>query len=296
MKAHPEGRRQALAFGRSGNGRGTTTFGKLSGSVGPSPAAPNRTRACKPSTASASLSCAVLTTESNIHNRPVVVRHRSLRTEQARLGICVLAGQGAQAVSALTQRQTAPIGFYCSRRSLRHLGRALPLAHSVMVMREAVMDARVRKAGLGDEGVLAVMNRVVERKDAARAGGDVAAPVSTRFVVDRFHMLLRRSSVRAWVAERDGETVGYVLAQFYCRRFEQSKEAAVPVGVVEQLVVYCEEDERCALVKQLLAEVYKQARSEALRHVELNETVVDYLKRCGADPSRLNLTELDNGQ
>ncbi len=153
------------------------------------------------------------------------------------------------------------------------------------------MDATVRKAGLGDEGVMAVMNRVVERLYATRSSAD-SPPVSTRFVVDRFQMLLRRSSVRAWVAEREGETLGYVLAQFYARRSD-AKGQSVRIGIVEQLVVYCDEDERCPLFVQLLQAVYEQAQAEGLQHVELSDTVTQYLEHCGIDPATLRLHASD---
>lgn len=140
------------------------------------------------------------------------------------------------------------------------------------------MVTRIRRATLGDEGVLAVMNRYLDEgahaPDTERTG-----PVSTSIIAHRFQIMLGEPTVRAWLAEQDGTTVGYVLARFHDGDPE-TNVAGPRCGEVYQFVIHCD-DGPTPLAQALVSEVVSAAAREGVDQLTLSTAVRARLSLCG---------------
>src|SRR5690348_5011489 len=80
------------------------------------------------------------------------------------------------------------------------------------------MDPVVRVAVAGDEGTLAALNGVVQELHVA-SRPDQFKPTRIEEVREWYRQMLQNAAARVWIAEVDGEPVGYVLA-IICERRE----------------------------------------------------------------------------
>jgi ribosomal protein S18 acetylase RimI-like enzyme len=78
------------------------------------------------------------------------------------------------------------------------------------------MIATIRKAGIGDEGLLASLNAFVQDIHLAKRPADFKT-TNIAELTDWYRSLLEASTGLAWIADLDGRPVGYVLAVVHQR-------------------------------------------------------------------------------
>ncbi|NOT25231.1 MAG: GNAT family N-acetyltransferase [Acidobacteria bacterium] len=78
------------------------------------------------------------------------------------------------------------------------------------------MNATIRKAGVGDEGVLASLNAFVQDLHLEKRPADFKT-TNIAELTATYRSVLEASTGRAWIADSDGRPVGYVLAVIHRR-------------------------------------------------------------------------------
>jgi ribosomal protein S18 acetylase RimI-like enzyme len=128
------------------------------------------------------------------------------------------------------------------------------------------MLVTIRDADEGDVAVLAVLSEGVQELHAGALPEFFKKP-ERGAVVDLFQSRLRRSDVRAWIAEVDGMPAGYAVATIR-ERPENALCRPRRVFEVDEIAVSVAH-RRQGVARALIERVLTQARSEGIREVEL---------------------------
>jgi hypothetical protein len=76
------------------------------------------------------------------------------------------------------------------------------------------MSVNIRRAAIGDEVLLAGLNRFVQQLHLANRP-DHFRPTQSAELATWYRSLLEQPSTRVWIAEQNGLPVGYVVALFH---------------------------------------------------------------------------------
>jgi GNAT superfamily N-acetyltransferase len=129
------------------------------------------------------------------------------------------------------------------------------------------LDATIRAAGPGDERILAELNALVHEIHLCRRP-DVFKPTDLDELAAWFQSLLPQAHVRAWIAEREGAPIGYVLA-FHHKGRENPFQLARPWCEIDQIAVQPTSRNR-GVARTLIQKVLDDADAENIRFIELN--------------------------
>lgn len=148
------------------------------------------------------------------------------------------------------------------------------------------MTATIRTAVIGDEEVLAKLNRFVQDLHLVRRP-DHFKPIQIPELVGWYRALLEKSTARMWIAEEEGLPVGYVLAIVH----------HLPESPFCQARHWCEIDQiavdpkcrRQGIGRALILEAVDEAKTQGIRDIEatswaFNEETHELLRQLGFVP------------
>ena len=97
------------------------------------------------------------------------------------------------------------------------------------------MSATIRNAIVGDEGLLARLNALVQDVHLEKRPADFKA-TDISALAAWYRSLLEASTARAWIAEQEGVPIGYILAVVY-RRTDNPFSPARQWWEIDQIAV-----------------------------------------------------------
>jgi ribosomal protein S18 acetylase RimI-like enzyme len=128
------------------------------------------------------------------------------------------------------------------------------------------MTTHVRQATHRDVELLVALNRVVQELHTS-ARPDYFKQIDTREVAAWFSAMLRKDTVRAWIAESSGSPVGYALTVRY-DRLENTFCSARHFCEIDQIGVAPACRKR-GVARALVERVLQDARARGIPEVEL---------------------------
>jgi GNAT superfamily N-acetyltransferase len=156
------------------------------------------------------------------------------------------------------------------------------------------MSTTVRAAVPGDEALLAVLNGFVHEVHVAHRP-EYFKPARAEHVAAWFRSILEKPAVLIWIAEEDGEPVGYVLALLH-ERAENPFCSARRWCEIDQIAVD-DRWRRRGIARTLVQRVLTEVRRRGIREVEtsswsFNEPAHHAFRRLGFAPQviRFGLT------
>lgn len=161
-------------------------------------------------------------------------------------------------------------------------------------MPDKPLELTVRAAVVGDEARLAVLNRFVHELHLAYRP-DYFKPTRAEHVSAWFRSMLQKPAVLIWIAEDDGEPVGYVLALLHERQ-ENAFCSPRRWCEIDQIAV---DDtwRRRGIARTLVQTALTEVRRRGIREVEMsswsfNEAAHQAFRRLGFAPQviRFGLT------
>jgi GNAT superfamily N-acetyltransferase len=148
------------------------------------------------------------------------------------------------------------------------------------------MATTIRAAIVGDEGLVAELNRIVQDLHLVRRP-DHFKPTQMSELTAWYRSLLDKSTARIWIAEEQGRPVGYVLAilqQLPPTPFTKARR----VCEIDQIVVDPEYRRR-GIGRALVLKAISEATTEGIQQIEaaswsFNADTHEVLKRLGFVP------------
>jgi diamine N-acetyltransferase len=169
---------------------------------------------------------------------------------------------GGSSVQNLIEARVEPVDltFTGARRVAAGLAIALIVDRNTLTM-----STRIRPAVVGDEELLAHMNRFVQDLHLAQRP-DHFRPTGSEELARWYRLLLEKPTTRLWIAEEDGLPVGYLLALVH----------EVPENPFVRARRWCEIDQlavdpnrrRRGIGRGLLLNAVSTARAEGISRVE----------------------------
>jgi diamine N-acetyltransferase len=148
------------------------------------------------------------------------------------------------------------------------------------------MSASIRPAVVGDEALLADLNRFVQDPHLARRP-DHFRPTQSEELAGWYRLLLEKPTTRIWIAEEGTSPVGYLLAVMH----------DVPENPFVQARRWCEIDQlavdpswrRQGVARALLLNAISAARAEGIARIEaaswsFNDGAHEVFRRSGFVP------------
>jgi ribosomal protein S18 acetylase RimI-like enzyme len=128
------------------------------------------------------------------------------------------------------------------------------------------MTLRIRKAVIGDENLLATMNSFVQEIHTQNRPDQFKATDAAE-LGNWYQSLLQKPATRIWIAEHDGQAVGYLLAILH-------RQPETPFTRQRH---WCEIDQvavdpawrRKGLAREMIAMAVAEAKAEGFPNVEL---------------------------
>ena len=151
------------------------------------------------------------------------------------------------------------------------------------------MTTAIRAAAIGDEAVLAGLNRFVHDLHRARRPEHFKSTRITELTA-WYKSVLERPTTRAWVAEDEGLPVGYPLAIVHDRA-DNPFTVARRLVEIDQVAVDLNR-RRLGVARALIETAVAGARAEGIGHLEttswsFNDDAHEVLRRLGFRPKTI---------
>jgi GNAT superfamily N-acetyltransferase len=152
------------------------------------------------------------------------------------------------------------------------------------------MSANIRRAAIGDEVLLASLNRFVQQLHLAKRS-DHFRPTQSAELATWYRSLLEQPATRVWIAERDGLPVGYVLA--IVRELSETPFVRARRWCEIDQVAVNPDWRRTGIATALILNAVSEAKSEGIP-VEVtswsfNESAHEVFRRLGFVPKTIRL-------
>ena len=150
------------------------------------------------------------------------------------------------------------------------------------------MSVNIRRAVIGDEGLLASLNRFVQQVHLANRP-DHFRPTQPAELATWYRSLLEQRSTRVWIAERNGLPVGYILAIVHdtsenpfvrARRWCEIDQVAVDPDWRRQGIAH-------ALILNAVSEAKSEGISVEATSWSFNEGAHEVFRRLGFVPKTI---------